>query len=107
MLGVDLAVEERAAAHSRHARRLRGACVLREVVARDEGPGYAVIEARPAVVGCVDDGVLEAARVLEVEVELAVFGVVGGGGARADVGLELVEAVGYDLMDVSELNGSK
>lgn len=29
--------------------------------------------------------------------DLAVFGAVRGDGARADVGLEFVEAVGYDL----------
>lgn len=49
------------------------------------------------MVGCVYDGVLETAWVLEVEVELAVFAAVGGDGAGADVGLELVEAVGDDL----------
>lgn len=73
------------------------ASILGEEVRRDESAGDALIQARPAVVGRVDDGVLEAARVLEVEVQLAVLGVVGGLGARADVGLELVEAVGDDL----------
>jgi hypothetical protein len=50
------------------------------------------------VVGRFDDGVLEAARVLQVQVEGAVLGLLRGGAARADVGLELVEAVGDDLV---------
>jgi hypothetical protein len=49
------------------------------------------------VVSGVYDSVLEASRILKVEVELAVLGVVGGFGAGADVRLELVEAVGDDL----------
>jgi hypothetical protein len=50
------------------------------------------------VVGGVDDGVLEAAGVHEVEVQLAVLGLVGGVGAGADVGLELIEAISNDLL---------
>jgi hypothetical protein len=49
------------------------------------------------VVGRVDDGVLEAARVLEVQVQLAGFGMVGLQGAGTNVRLELVEAIGDDL----------
>jgi hypothetical protein len=49
------------------------------------------------VVGGVHDGVLEAARVLEIEVELAVLGAVGGDGAGTGVRLELIEAVSDDL----------
>lgn len=71
---------------------------LGEVVSGDEAARHTVIETRPAVVGGVDDGVLEAARVLEVQVQLAVLGAVGRGGARADVGLELVEAVSNNLL---------
>jgi hypothetical protein len=97
LLRVHLAVEQRAAANSCHARGLRLAGVLAEVVGRDEVSGYAFVEARPPVVGCVYDGVLETAGVLEVEVQLAVLGAVGGGGAWADVCLELVEAVSDDL----------
>jgi hypothetical protein len=71
--------------------------VLREVVRRDEAPSHTCVEARPPVVSRVHDGVLEAARVLEVEVELAVLGAVGGDGAGTGVGLELIEAVSDDL----------
>ena len=49
------------------------------------------------MVGGVDDGVLEAAGVLEVQVQLAGLGAVGLHGAGADVGLEFVEAVGDNL----------
>lgn len=45
----------------------------------------------------VDNGVLEAARVLQVQVELAVLGAVGRHGAGTDVRLELIEAVSNDL----------
>jgi len=76
LLGVDLAGQESAAADGGHARGLRLAGVLREVVGRDEGSGYAFVEARPAVVGGVYDGVLEAAGVLQVQVELAVLAAV-------------------------------
>ena len=70
---------------------------MAEVVGRDEASGDALIKASPAVVGGVDDGVLEASRVLQVEVKLAVLGAVGGAGAGTDVGLKGVEAVGYNL----------
>jgi len=107
LLGVDLAVDERATTDSRHARGLRGACILREVVGCDEGSSYAFVQARPAMVGCVNDGILETTWILEIEVELAVLRAVGGGCAGADVGLELVKAVRYDLAGVSELSDSR
>jgi hypothetical protein len=49
------------------------------------------------VVRAVHNGELEAARVLEVQVELAVLGLLGRVVAGSDVGLELVEAEGDDL----------
>lgn len=49
------------------------------------------------MVGGVDDGVLETSGVFEVQVQLAVLAAVSGGGAGADVGLELIEAVSDDL----------
>jgi hypothetical protein len=52
------------------------------------------------VVGRVHNGVLEAAGVLEVQVQLAVLGLVGRGDAGADVRLELIEAVSNDLWNV-------
>ena len=55
------------------------------------------VETSPAVVGGVDDGVLEATGVLEVQVDLAVLGLLGGLDAWADVGLELIETIGDDL----------
>lgn len=50
------------------------------------------------MVGRGHDGVLEAAGVLEVQVELTGARVVLGGDSGTDVGLELVEAVGNDLV---------
>jgi hypothetical protein len=116
LLGVDLAVGEGAAAGeggagcllvgrlvnyflvSQGSRTYGLAGVLREVVGRDEVSCHAVVKPRVAVVGGVHDGVLEAAGVNEVQVELAVLGLVGGVGAGADVRLELIEAVGNDLL---------
>lgn len=66
LFGVDEAVGEGTAARDGHARCLRFAGVLAEVVGRDEGAVYAVVEARPPVVGGVDHGVLESAWVAEV-----------------------------------------
>jgi hypothetical protein len=74
-----------------------GAGVLGEVVRGDEAACHALVEACPAVVGRVHNGVLEAAGVLEVQVQLAVLGLVGRGDTGADVRLELIEAVSNDL----------
>jgi hypothetical protein len=49
------------------------------------------------VVGGVDNGVLEAAGVHEVEVQLAVLGLVGCDGAGSNVRLELIEAISNHL----------
>lgn len=72
--------------------------VLGEVVGGEEGAGYAIVETSPAVVCCVDDGVLEATGILEVQVQLAVLAAVGGHSAGARVGLERIEAVSNDLL---------
>ena len=100
LLRVHLAVDQRAPTRGAHPRRRRLPRVLREVVARQEVPCDALVQTRPPVVRRGYDGILEAAWVLEVEVELAGAGVLLCGDARADVGLELVEAVGYDLVVV-------
>lgn len=71
--------------------------ILREVVGGDEAAGDAIVHACPAVVGGVDNGVLEAAGVLEVQVELAVLGLLRRGDGRANVRLELIEAISNDL----------
>lgn len=52
------------------------------------------------MVGGLDDGELEAAGVLEVEVQLAVLGLVRRRGAGARVHLEGVEAEGDDLLSL-------
>jgi hypothetical protein len=84
----------------------RGAGVLREVVGAEEGACYRLVQLSIAVVGAVDDGELEARWVLEVQVQLAVLGVVRHGGARADVGLEAVKSECDNLVrrrNVSEM----
>jgi hypothetical protein len=70
---------------------------LGEVIGRDEASSHAFVKTRPTVVGSVYDRVLETTRILEVQVQLAVLGAVCGSGARADIGLELIEAVSNDL----------
>lgn len=71
--------------------------ILGEVVCRDEATSDAFVKTSPAVVGGLDHGILEAAWVLEVQVKLAVLAAVCGCGARANVGLELIEAISNDL----------
>lgn len=121
LLGVDLAVGESAAAGEGGAGCLllwwlasvvyvegivdgrgRGltcgsASVLGKVVSGDEATSHTVIKTSPAVVGRVDNSVLEATGVSKVQVQLAVLALVGGGSARANVRLELVEAISDDL----------
>jgi hypothetical protein len=50
-----------------------------------------------AVVYGIDDGVLKATRILETQMELAIFGVALDACPGTDVCLERVEAKGYDL----------
>lgn len=73
------------------------ASVLGEVVSSDEATSHALVETSPAVVSSVDNSVLEATGVDEVEVQLAVLGLVGSGEAGADVRLELIEAISNHL----------
>ena len=54
------------------------------------------------MVGGVDNGVLEAAGVLEVQVKLAVLGLLRRGDVGANVRLELIEAISNDLAKLSE-----
>lgn len=96
-LGVDLAAGPDAAAADGGLGRRRVRRRLAEEVGRVEGACHARVELRVAVVRAVDDGELEAARVLEAQVQLAVLGLVGRVVARSDVGLETVEAEGDDL----------
>jgi hypothetical protein len=96
-LGVDLAVGPDAAARDGGLGRGGGGRALAEVVGAIEGARDARVQLRVAVVGAVDHGELEPTRVLEVQVELAVLGLLGRVVAGADVGLELVEAKGDDL----------
>lgn len=51
------------------------------------------------MVGRLDDGELESSGVLEVQVELAVLGLVRRPGARSGVDLESVKTEGDDLDD--------
>lgn len=74
-----------------------------EVVGGEEGTGDAGVETSETVVGGVDNGILEAAGILQVQVKLAVLGVVRGLGAGADVGLEGIETIGDDLVIVNIL----
>lgn len=73
------------------------ASILREVVGSDKATSDTGVKTSPAVVGSINNSVLEAAGVLEVQVELAVLALVGGLGAGADVGLEGIETISDDL----------
>ena len=106
-LGVDLALGPDAASADGGLGRGGVAGRLAEVVGRVEGAGHAALELSVAVVRAVDDGELEAAGVLEVQVELAVLGLLGRVVAGSDVGLEAVEAEGNDLAETVSSNGPK
>lgn len=96
-LGVDLALGPDAASADGGLGGGRVAGRLAEVVGRVEGARHARVELGVAVVRAVDDGELEAAGVLEVQVELAVLGLLGRVVAGSDVSLEAVEAECDDL----------
>lgn len=74
-----------------------GRRILREVVRREEGAGDVSVELGVTMVGTVDDSELEAARVVETQMELAVQSVFGHRCAGSNVGLEVIEAEGDDL----------
>lgn len=96
-LGVDLALLPDAASGDGGLRCRGRTGVLAEVVGGVEGSGDAGVELSIAVVGAVNDGELEATGVLEVQVELAVLGPVGGVVVGSDVRLEAIETEGDDL----------
>jgi hypothetical protein len=48
----------------------------------------------------LNDGILEAARVLQVQVKSTVLGLLGGRNFGADKGLELIETIGDDLLSM-------
>lgn len=80
--------------HRLGSRRCRG--ILREVIRAVKRSRDARIHLHVAVVGAVNERVLEPAWIVERQVQLAVLGVVRHGGARADVGLEGVEAESHE-----------
>lgn len=72
--------------------------VLGKVVGRVESTSDTSLELRVAVVRGLDDGELETAGVLEVQVQLAVLGLVSGARAGSGVHLEGVETESDDLI---------
>ena len=72
----------------------KGTCLIslsREVVGRLEGAGDALLDGSIATVVGAEDGVLEASRVLELDVELAVLALLGDGNGGANGGNVCVE----------------
>ena len=69
-----------------------------EVVGVLLGTGDALVESGVSTVVGAEDGVLEATRVLDVQVELAVLAALGDGDAGADRGDVLVEYEGHDRL---------
>jgi hypothetical protein len=98
LLGVDLAVKESTAAGEGGSGGGRLRSILGEVVGCDERSGNAGVQACEAVVCCVNNSVLEASRVLQVQMKLAVLGMIRSLCSRANVGLELIEAVRDDSL---------
>lgn len=100
LLGVHVTIDPlRAGNRGTRCARLRSS--LREEVRGDEGPCDTWIETSPSVVSRVDYGVLESTGVLQTEMDLALLGLVGLLGGRADVSLEGIKAKCHDLVAVS------
>jgi hypothetical protein len=96
-LGVDLARSPDTASCDHRGRCCSGRGILREVVGGQEGPGNAGIKLGIAVVGGIDNSKVEAAGVLQAQVDLALLSVVGDSGSWSDVGLEAVESKRHNL----------
>ena len=77
--------------------------LTREVVGGLEGAGDALLDGRVTTVVGRQDGVLEAARVLEVDVELAVLALLCHADAGTDGGNVRVEDQGDDAAVVGDL----
>lgn len=91
VLSVNLTIGECTTATDGHAGGRSRCGILREEIGCQESASDALVQPGPSVVGSVHNCVLEASRVLQVQVKLAGFGPVGLLGARAIVGLELIE----------------
>lgn len=80
----------------------RGPCCRRsggrlgEEISGQECPSDAGVKLRVAVVNGIDDRILKATRIVELQMEGAIFGVVLDAGPGADVRLEGVEAQGHN-----------
>lgn len=98
VLGVNLARGPDTAALDRRLRRRGRRGVLAEVVGAIKGSSNTLVELSVAVVCAVDDRELEAAGVLEVQVQLAVLGLLSRADTRSNVGLELVKAESDDSL---------
>jgi hypothetical protein len=64
--------------------------ILREIVTRHKLAGDASVHTSPAMVCSLNDGILETTGVFEVQVELAILGVVRLHGVGANVCLERI-----------------
>jgi hypothetical protein len=71
--------------------------ILGEEVSRVEVARHSLVEASIAVIGGIQDGVLEASWILKTQMELAILGVIRRSGAWTDVSLEFIETESEDL----------
>lgn len=84
-------------------RTYRLAGFLREEVGSQESASDAGVQTSEAVVRGLENGILEASGIGEVQMQRACLGVLGAVGAGTDVGLEEIKAVGDD----SPIGGSR
>lgn len=92
-LGIYLPVLECSTSNCGHAGGRSLAGILREVVGGNEVTSDTLIETSISVVGGVNNGVLKASGILEVQVELAVLAAVRDGSSGANIGLELIKSI--------------
>lgn len=75
----------------------RCCCILREKVGGVKGTRHSLVELSIPVIGRLNDGELESAGVLQIQVQLAVLGLVRSSEAWANVCLETIETKSNDL----------
>jgi hypothetical protein len=97
ILGIDIASKPISTGDDSLCSRGLGS-ILGEEISRVEVARHSFVEASIAVVGGIQDGVLEASWVLKAQMELAILGVIRCSGARTDVCLETIESESENLI---------
>jgi hypothetical protein len=71
--------------------------ILGKEIRGDEGPRDTIIESSPSVVCCVKACEVQAPRIVQAQMDLALLRLVCLSSGRANVGLEGIETKGHNL----------